>query len=64
MRLITLEEHYMSKKVNDQVEKILLKNNSVNPAMFKFINDFVNSSLITDIGDKRIAYMDKVGVDT
>lgn len=64
MKLITVEEHYMSKNVNDKVKQVLLKDPDTNENMFQFVDQFVQKSLITDIGDKRIAYMDKYGIDT
>ena len=63
MKIITVEEHFMSRKVNDRIKNILLKNGLANESMFRFIDDFVNNSMICDLGEERIAYMDKVGVD-
>lgn len=64
MRLVTVEEHYMSKRVNEEVKKELLKDPNTNENMFKFVDNFVNNSLITNLGDERIAYMDEHGIDT
>ena len=64
MRVITVEEHYMSRKVNDRIKDMMIKEGNVNQSMFDYIDNFMNSSLISNIGDERIAYMDKVGIDS
>ena len=64
MKLITVEEHFMSKKVNDRIKELMLARGDLNPAMFDFVDAFVNRSLICHLDDERIAYMDRVGVDT
>ena len=63
MKIITVEEHFMSRKVNEKIKEIMIKNGDVNPSMFNYIDNFVENSLITNLDEKRIAYMDKVGVD-
>lgn len=64
MRIITVEEHFVSKKVNDKIKKIMIKQGNINESMFHFIEEFINTSLISNLGDERIAYMDKVGIDS
>ena len=64
MKIITVEEHFMSKRVNDKIKEIMIKQGNVNESMFNYIDNFMNTSLISNLGEERIAYMDKVGVNT
>ena len=64
MKMITVEEHFMSKKVNDKIKEIMIKSGNVNESMFNYIDNFMNNSLISNLGEERIAYMDKVGIDS
>lgn len=64
MKIITVEEHFMSKKVNDKIKEIMIKQGKINESMFNYIDNFMNTSLISNLGDERIAYMDKVGIDS
>ncbi len=63
MKIITVEEHFMSKKVNEEMKELMKKQGDFNPSMFAYVDNFVEHSLITNLDEKRIAYMDKVGVD-
>ena len=63
MKIITVEEHFMSKRVNDRIKEMMLKQGDVNLSMYNYVDNFVENSLITNLDEKRIAYMDKVGVD-
>ena len=61
-RLITVEEHYVSAKVNEEINKIVdIKDRE---KIFNETNRFISKTLLSNLDDKRIAYMDKVGVDT
>lgn len=64
MKIICIEEHFISKKVNDRIKDVMVSQWIVNESMFNYIDNFMNNSLISNIWDERIAYMDKVGVDT
>lgn len=65
MKLIVVEEHYMSKKINEQYMKEMTK--IVSPAVcsrLEGLQGFLeNNKEISDLGELRIAAMDKQGVD-
>lgn len=45
MKIITVEEHFMSSKVNDRVKEILLKNPDTDENMFQFVDQFVQKCI-------------------
>jgi predicted TIM-barrel fold metal-dependent hydrolase len=59
---IMTEEHFMSKKVNDHYKKIRQPKSNTDQMRENFADQFVENSLITDLGEKRIAFMDEHGV--
>ena len=65
MKLIATEEHYMSKAVNEQYMKVMTK--LVSPAIrarLEGLQHFLESNReISDLGELRLAAMDKQGVD-
>lgn len=65
MKLITVEEHYMSPQVNAQYMNVMKK--IVSPAVRARLNGLqgflANNKGISDLGEHRIAAMDKQGVD-
>ena len=65
MKLIATEEHYMSKAVNEQYMRVMTK--LVKPsvrARLEGLQLFLeNNREISDLGEQRIASMDKQGVD-
>jgi predicted TIM-barrel fold metal-dependent hydrolase len=65
MKLIAIEEHYMSQAVNEQYMNVMTK--IVSPtirARLEGLRVFLaNSKEISDLGEYRIAAMDKQGVD-
>ncbi len=65
MKLITVEEHYMSKAVNEQYMQVMMKISSpAIQARLIGLQSFVdNNKLITDLDKLRISTMDKQGVD-
>ncbi len=65
MKLIAIEEHYMSKTVNDKYMEVMTKIASpVVKGRLGFLqNYFNNTKAISDMNELRIATMDKQGVD-
>ena len=63
MKVITVEEHFVSKKANEKVKEIMLKKHLASESMFTY-DGFMNNSMICNLDDKRIAYMDEVGIDS
>ena len=63
MKIITVEEHYVSKKANDKIKALMVKNGEVTQGMLDYVDYFINNSLISNLSDERIAVMDKEGVD-
>lgn len=65
MKLITIEEHFISPSVNDAYTKAKTQNatpEEKNKA--KFIADFIaKDGRITEIGEKRLTFMDEHGID-
>ena len=68
MKLITVEEHYMSKAINDQYQVLNQANLSPEQeAKASFVSDYLNQMLasggpIVDLDAKRLADMDQAGV--
>lgn len=64
MKLIAIEEHYMSKEVNTKYMEVMTK--IVSPAeraRLEGLQKFLENSAISDLDEERIAVMDKQGVD-
>ncbi len=61
MRLITLEEHYRSKKVDAEIGEAGNYFRSMNSAGEQFAQQ--RASRLTDLGEQRIADMDAAGID-
>ncbi len=64
MKLIAIEEHYMSKSVNDKYMEVMTK--IVSPAKrmrLEGLQGFLANSTISDLDEVRISTMDKQGVD-
>lgn len=64
MKLITIEEHYMSKTVNETYMRVMTQ--IVSPAVrarLEGLKGFLAKSAISDLDEVRIAAMDKQGVD-
>lgn len=65
MKLITTEEHYISRAVNEQYMKVMTK--LVSPAIrarLEGLQQFLESNKEnSDLGELRLAAMDKQGVD-
>ncbi len=64
MKLIAIEEHYMSQAVNEQYMQVMTK--IVSPAeraRLEGLQTFLANSSISDLAEIRIATMDKQGVD-
>ena len=63
MKIITVEEHFMSKAVNDRFKELRPPTDEVEANQAAFVDLFVRRGDITDLGERRIAFMDEVGVD-
>ena len=63
MKIITVEEHYMSKKANDRIKDLMIKKGKIDQNMINYVDYFMNNSLISNLGDERIEIMDKERVD-
>lgn len=63
MKIITVEEHFMSKEVNDRYNEIVKPKTKLEKANFEFVNNFVNKGEVTNLSDERIKFMDENGVD-
>lgn len=64
MKLIAIEDHYMSKSVNEKYMEVMTK--MVSPAeraRLEGLKGFLANSTISDLGEVRLATMDKQGVD-
>lgn len=65
MRIITVEEHYISNEVNrgflEDGSKEMTQEQKVKA---KFISDYIQKDgKITDLGRRRIEFMDRAGID-
>ena len=58
-KVITVEEHFMSEKVNGEYQKLLEKKNLTlaQKAKANFIQQFVAKGEITEVGEKRLEFM-------
>lgn len=63
MKIITVEEHFMVKEINNKFNEIIKSKDDFDKNQLDFVNIFVDKEIITDIGDKRIAFMDENGID-
>ena len=63
MKIITIEEHYMSEKVNDRFMELNQPKDEVQANQEAFVKLFMQQGTITDIGERRIAFMDENGID-
>ena len=63
MKIITVEEHFMVKSVNDTFNRLNPPADAFEANQRGFVNAFVDRGLITDLTDRRIALMDEFGVD-
>jgi hypothetical protein len=57
MKIITIEEHYMSEKVNDRFMELNQPKDEVQANQEAFVKLFMQQGTITDIGERRIAFM-------
>lgn len=65
MKVVAIEEHFMSARVNKEHNRIQ-REKALSPAQlakFQFIDDFVNKGDITEIGAGRLRDMEAAGVD-
>ena len=63
MRIITIEEHIMSQKVNDRFMELNPPKDEAETNQAGFVRLFMQQGTITDIGERRIAFMDENGID-
>ena len=64
-RLVTVEEHFMSPRVNEAFKQIEARRNRTPAELAKarFIDAFVAKGEICEVGEHRLARMDEAGVD-
>lgn len=64
MKLIAIEDHYMSKAVNEKYMEVMAKIVSpVERARLESLQGFLTNSTISDLDEVRIGVMDQQGVD-
>lgn len=63
MRLITLEEHYTSEKINERAAKMMRESEKDQNAQKKDGHTKEMFQRVTDLGLGRIEYMDRMGID-
>ena len=65
-KLVCTEEHFMDPEVDAAYQEIFQASDPTPAALAKaeFVNSFVAEGLVTEIADRRIAFMDENGVDT
>ena len=63
MKIITVEEHFMVKEINDRFNEIIKPKDEFDKNQLNFVNMFVNRGQITDIDEQRITFMNENGID-
>ena len=63
MRIITVEEHFMSQAVNDRFKELNPPADEVEANQAAFVDLFVGQGRIVDLAERRIAFMDANGID-
>ena len=63
MKIITVEEHFMSQKVNDKFMELNPPKDEVEENQAFFVKNFMSQGTITDLAERRIAFMDENGID-
>lgn len=63
MKLITVEEHFMSKAVNDRFKELLPPKDATEANQVAFVDAFIARGEITNVDAGRIQAMDAKGVD-
>lgn len=64
MKLITVEEHFMSQNVQKRFTEIIRPQNEVERNQAAFVDMFIKNSNIMNLEEERIAFMDANGIDT
>lgn len=64
MKIITVEEHFMVKEINDSFNEVIKPKDEFDKNQLNFVNMFVGKGQITDIDDQRIKFMDENGIET
>lgn len=62
MKIITVEEHFMSEKVEEQYCRLVRPSDSVEENQAAFIRQSIQKGEITNLGEERIAFMDANGI--
>lgn len=63
MKIITVEEHFMVKEINDRFNQIIKPRDEFDKNQLGFVSMFVDRGQITDLDEQRIRFMDENGVD-
>lgn len=64
MKIITVEEHFMVKEINDRFNEVINPKDEFDKNQLNFVNAFVNKGQITDVDEQRISFMNKNGIGT
>lgn len=62
MKIITVEEHFMVREINDRFNEVIKPKDKFDENQFGFVSQFVDRGQITDVDEQRISYMDDNGV--
>ena len=63
MKIIAVEEHFTVKDVNDLYTKVLPGDNEMQKAYSKRNAKLASDGVLTDLGESRLAAMDRSGID-
>lgn len=64
MKIITVEEHFMVKEINDKFNEVIKPKDEFDKNQLDFVNIFVGKGEITDIDERRIAFMNANEIET
>ena len=63
MKIIAVEEHFTVKDINDLYTKVLPGDNEMQKAYSKRNAKLASDGILTDLGESRLAAMDRSGID-
>ena len=64
MKIITVEEHFMVKEINDRFTEIIKPKDEFDKNQLNFVSMFLERGQITDIDEQRISFMNENGIET
>lgn len=62
MKIITVEEHFIVKEINDKFNEVIKTKDELDKNQLNFVNMFVDRGQITDIDEQRINFMNENGM--